>query len=166
VVRVLGYTPGGPGSIPGTNRKKKEVVGLERGPLSLVSITEELLDRKVAAPVYKLENTGVGIRHADHVAPSIQKVGNRFVDKRRSLSRYSWLEDSDHGVLRKQIIVLEYGGIWLCAAYSTNRMGYMLTRGFWLLTARTVAGWFKRFCRISCLNVQRKYDGNESTQYH
>jgi hypothetical protein len=28
-----------------------EVVGLERGPLSLVSTTEELLDRKVAAPV-------------------------------------------------------------------------------------------------------------------
>jgi hypothetical protein len=26
-------------------------VGLERGPLSLVSITEELLDRKVMAPV-------------------------------------------------------------------------------------------------------------------
>jgi hypothetical protein len=26
-------------------------VGLERGPLSLVSATEELLDRKVAAPV-------------------------------------------------------------------------------------------------------------------
>jgi hypothetical protein len=26
-------------------------VGLERGPLSLVTITEELLDRKVAAPV-------------------------------------------------------------------------------------------------------------------
>jgi hypothetical protein len=31
--------------------KKKKVVGLERGPLSLVSTTEELLDRKVAAPV-------------------------------------------------------------------------------------------------------------------
>jgi hypothetical protein len=27
------------------------VVGLERGPLSLMSTTEELLDRKVAAPV-------------------------------------------------------------------------------------------------------------------
>jgi hypothetical protein len=26
-------------------------VGLERGPLSLVSTTEELVDRKVAAPV-------------------------------------------------------------------------------------------------------------------
>jgi hypothetical protein len=49
VVRVLGYRSGGPGSIPGTTRKK--VLGLERGPLSLVSTTEELLDRKVAAPV-------------------------------------------------------------------------------------------------------------------
>jgi hypothetical protein len=32
-------------------KEKKKVVGLERGPLSLVSTTEELLDRKVAAPV-------------------------------------------------------------------------------------------------------------------
>jgi hypothetical protein len=53
--------------------KGKQVVGLERGPLGLVSTTEELLDRKVAAPVYKTENTVVGIRHADHVAPSIRK---------------------------------------------------------------------------------------------
>jgi hypothetical protein len=45
VVRVLGYRFGGPGSIPGTNKKK--LVGLERGPLSLVSST----DRKVAVPV-------------------------------------------------------------------------------------------------------------------
>jgi hypothetical protein len=50
VVRVLGYRSGGLGSIPGTTRKKK-VVGLERGPLSLVSTTEELLDRKVESPV-------------------------------------------------------------------------------------------------------------------
>jgi hypothetical protein len=50
-----------------------EAVGLERGPLSLVSTTEELLDRKVAAPVYKSENTAVGIRHADHSPPSIRK---------------------------------------------------------------------------------------------
>jgi hypothetical protein len=49
VIRVLGYRSGGPGSIPGTTRKK--VVGLERGPLSLLSTTEELIDRKVAAPV-------------------------------------------------------------------------------------------------------------------
>jgi hypothetical protein len=50
VVRVLDYRSGGPGSIPGTTRKKN-VVGLERSPLCLVSTTEELLDRKVAAPV-------------------------------------------------------------------------------------------------------------------
>jgi hypothetical protein len=36
---------------PCTRALQKKVVGLERGPLSLVSTTEELLDRKVAAPV-------------------------------------------------------------------------------------------------------------------
>jgi hypothetical protein len=41
-------------------------VGLERGPLSLVSTTEELLDRKVAAPVWRSVNTAAGIRHADN----------------------------------------------------------------------------------------------------
>jgi hypothetical protein len=55
MVRVLGYRSGGPGSIPGTTRKKKKkqkkVVGLERGPLRLLITTDELLDRKVAAPV-------------------------------------------------------------------------------------------------------------------
>jgi hypothetical protein len=50
-----------------------EVVGLKRGPLNLVITTEELFDRKVAAPVKKTDNTAVGIRHADHVAPSIRK---------------------------------------------------------------------------------------------
>jgi hypothetical protein len=53
--------------------RKKKVVGLERGALSLVSTSEELLDRKVAAPVWKTENTAGGIRHANHVAPSIRK---------------------------------------------------------------------------------------------
>jgi hypothetical protein len=71
VGRVLGYGSGGPGSIPGTTRKK--VVCLERYPLSLVNTTDELFDRQVAAPVYKTDNTAVGIRHADHVAPSSRK---------------------------------------------------------------------------------------------
>jgi hypothetical protein len=73
VVRVLGYRSGGSGSIPGTTRKKR-AVGLERGPLSLVSTIEELLDRKVAALVQKTENTAVWIRHADH-------EGNRYPQK-------------------------------------------------------------------------------------
>jgi hypothetical protein len=51
----------------------KKVVGLERGPISLVSTTEKLLDRKVAVTVYKTKNTVVGIRHADHVALFILK---------------------------------------------------------------------------------------------
>jgi hypothetical protein len=51
--------------------QKKKAVGLERGPFSLVSTTEELLDRKVLARVWKTESTAVGIRHADHLAPSI-----------------------------------------------------------------------------------------------
>jgi hypothetical protein len=48
-------------------------VGLERGLLSFVSTTEEVLDGKLVAPVKKTDNTAVGIRHADHVAPSIRK---------------------------------------------------------------------------------------------
>jgi hypothetical protein len=51
VVRVPGYRSGGPGSIPVTTKKK--VVGLERSPLSFGRTTEELLDRKVAAPSRK-----------------------------------------------------------------------------------------------------------------
>jgi hypothetical protein len=46
VVRVLGYRSGGPG-FDSRHCQKKKVVG----PLSLVSTTEELLERKVAAPV-------------------------------------------------------------------------------------------------------------------
>jgi hypothetical protein len=38
-------------ALPDFPKKKKTVVSLERDPLSLVSTTEELLDRKIAAPV-------------------------------------------------------------------------------------------------------------------
>jgi hypothetical protein len=49
---------GVPGSIPG--HYKKKVVGLERGPLSLVSTTEELLGRKSSGSC--LENREYGCR--------------------------------------------------------------------------------------------------------
>jgi hypothetical protein len=59
VARVLGYRFEGPG-FNSRHYQKKKVMGLERGPLRLVSTTEELLDRKVAAPV--LENPEYGRR--------------------------------------------------------------------------------------------------------
>jgi hypothetical protein len=62
VVRVLGYR-----SVPGFDSwhyKKKKVVGLERGPLSLVSTIEKLLERK--SSVFGLE-----IREYDRRNPSL-----------------------------------------------------------------------------------------------
>jgi hypothetical protein len=51
VVRVPGYRLGDPGFHSWRYQIFGEVEGLERGPLSLVRITEELLERTVAAPV-------------------------------------------------------------------------------------------------------------------
>jgi hypothetical protein len=51
-----------------------EVVGLERGPLSLVSTTEELLEKKNSGSGLESRDYCVGIRHADHVAQSVRKV--------------------------------------------------------------------------------------------
>jgi hypothetical protein len=50
-VRVPGYKYRGPGFDSRRYQIFWEAVGLERGPLSLVRIIEELLERKVAAPV-------------------------------------------------------------------------------------------------------------------
>jgi hypothetical protein len=50
-----------------------EVVGLERGPLSIVSTTEELLGRKSSGSGLENRDYVLGILRADHATPSICK---------------------------------------------------------------------------------------------
>jgi hypothetical protein len=53
-------------------------MGLERGPLSLVSTTEELPGRSSSGSGLEIRDYGLGIRHADHVASSIPKSWHKL----------------------------------------------------------------------------------------
>jgi hypothetical protein len=50
----------------------REVLSLERGPLSLW-VQMSCLEKKVAAPAYKTENRAVGNLRADHATPSVHE---------------------------------------------------------------------------------------------
>jgi hypothetical protein len=73
LVRVSGYRCWGPGFDSRRYQIFWEVVGLERGPLRLVRIIEELLEWKSSGSgLGNRKLTAVGIRFADHATPSIR----------------------------------------------------------------------------------------------
>jgi hypothetical protein len=66
--------------------RKTLIFCVQLGPLSLVSVTEELLECKSGGSgSRKPRLMAVGIRCADYATPSIHKFGTNFADKRRSL---------------------------------------------------------------------------------
>jgi hypothetical protein len=79
VVRVPSYRSRGPGFDFWRYHIFWEVVAPERGPVSLVRITEELLEWKSSGSgPRKSRLTAVGIRCTDHATLSIRKSGHQL----------------------------------------------------------------------------------------
>jgi hypothetical protein len=91
VDRVSGYRSRGPGFCYRRCHIFAEIVGQERGPLSLMRITRSCLNGKVAAPVYKPEINGCWDLAVTKRHPLPPNVGSKVADMRRMLGRYGSL---------------------------------------------------------------------------
>jgi hypothetical protein len=88
VVRVPDYRSRGPGFDPRGYQIFWEIVGLERGPRSLVSTTEELFGRNSSGSGLKNREYGRGDPlRSPRDTPLSAKVGTNFTDMRRWLGR-------------------------------------------------------------------------------
>jgi hypothetical protein len=112
VVRVPGYRSRGPGLDSQLYQIFWEAVRLKRGPLSLVRITEELLERKVAAPVQNTEinNRGDSLPWPRCTLYPLKLALTSLTSDDRSVGIVRWRTKAPEFSFYTEILNVQYNG--------------------------------------------------------